>query len=106
MCIRDRHKMPLGKALFYSFFAVRRAGKAFALYGLIWLAIGVLLPAIVSTIVALIFNNVTVIVFILLPLSIILTVIMYCSFYPTYTTIFGKPPQSDAVVSGDSSQTS
>jgi hypothetical protein len=30
---------------------------------------------------------------VLLPLSIILTVVMYCSFYPTYTTLFGKPSQ-------------
>ena len=90
------HKMPLGKALFYSFFAVRRAAKAFTVYGLAWLVIGVLLPATISTIVALLFNNMTVIVFILLPLSIILTVVMYCSFYPTYTAVFGKPPRDDA----------
>jgi hypothetical protein len=89
-------KMPLGKALFYSFFAVRRAGKAFTLYGLGWLVIGVLLPAVVSTIVALLINNMTVIVFILLPLSIILTVIMYCSFYPTYTALFGRPQRDEA----------
>jgi len=90
------HKMPLGKALFYSFFAVRRAAKAFTVYGLAWLVIGVLLPATISTIVALLFNNMTVIVFILLPLSIILTVVMYCSFYPTYTAVFGKLPRDDA----------
>jgi hypothetical protein len=28
---------------------------------------------------------------VLLPLSLILTVVMYCSFYPTYTAIFGRP---------------
>jgi len=88
-------KMPLVKALFYSFFAVLRAGKAFTLYGLAWLGIGVILPATVSTIVALLINNITVVVFILLPLSIILTVIMYCSFYPTYTSIFGTPAPGD-----------
>ncbi|WP_034299662.1 BPSS1780 family membrane protein [Herbaspirillum sp. RV1423] len=93
-------KMPLGKALFYSFFAVRRAGKAFAVYGLVWLVIGVVLPAAVSTIVALLINNITVIVFILLPLSIILTVVMYCSFYPTYTAIFGRPQRDEAPAPG------
>ena len=30
---------------------------------------------------------------VLLPLSIVLTVVMYCSFYPTYTTLFGKPSE-------------
>lgn len=92
------HNMPLGKALFYSFFAVVRAGKAFSVYALAWLLLGVLLPAIVSTMIALLLSSTTVIVFILLPLSVILTVVMYCSFYPTYTTIFGKPPRSDATV--------
>lgn len=92
------HDMPLGKALFYSFFAVRRAGKAFLLYGLAWLVIGILLPAAVSTIVALLINNMTIIVFILLPLSIILTVVMYCSFYPTYTAIFGRPQREETSV--------
>ena len=57
-----------------------------------------LLPAAVSTIVALLINNVTVIVFILLPLSIILTVVMYCSFYPTYTAIFGRPQRDETSV--------
>jgi hypothetical protein len=84
--------MGVGKAIFYSFFAVRRAGKSFLLYGLSWLAIGVLLPAIVSAFVALLLNSVAATMLILLPLSIVLTVVMYCSFYPTYTAIFGPPP--------------
>jgi len=88
-------QMSLGKALFYSFFAVRRAGRAFIVYGLVWLLIGVLLPAAVSTIIALLIDNITIMMFILLPLSIILTVIMYCSFYPTYTAVFGKPASDD-----------
>ena len=83
--------MPLGKAMFYSFFAVRRAGKAFLIYALGLLQIGVILPAIFGTIVALLFNNTSIIVFILVPFSIILTVVMYCSFYPTYTAIFDRP---------------
>jgi len=89
-------QMPLGKALFYSFFAVLRAGKAFTVYGLAWLVIGVLLPATVSTIVVLLVDNISVAIFILLPLSIILTVVMYCSFYPTYTAIFGSPQRNEA----------
>ena len=88
-------KMPLAKALFYSFFAVVGAGRAFVLYALGWLALGVVLPALVSTLVALLIGSVSVTVFVLLPLSIILTVVMYCSFYPTYTQIFGKPALLD-----------
>jgi len=36
-------------------------------------------------------GSVTAVMFVLLPISIILTVIMYCSFYATYTAVFGKP---------------
>lgn len=88
-------KMPLGKALFYSFFAVYCAGKAFIVYIFTWIAIGILIPIIINVIIALLINNIAIIVFILLPLSIILSLIMYCSFYPTYTAIFGKPQCSN-----------
>lgn len=81
--------MGLGKALFYSFFAVARTGKAFVLYLLAWMMIGVILPSILSTIAALLFRNMLVSLMVLLPLSLILTVVLYCSFYPTYVTVFG-----------------
>ncbi|AMP13039.1 BPSS1780 family membrane protein [Collimonas pratensis] len=86
-------KMGVLKAIFYSFFAVSRELKAFAVYGLAWAAIGVVLPAIVSVLIAAIVGNQSVTIMILLPLSIALTVVMYCSFYPTYTHIFGRPEQ-------------
>lgn len=84
--------MGVGKAIFYSFFAVRRAGKAFLIYGLAWVTIGMILPVIVSSILGMILNSATASIFILLPMSLVLTVIMYCSFYPTYTHLFGNPP--------------
>lgn len=83
--------MSVGKAIFYSFFAVHRARKAFLVYGLAWALIGVLVPAIVSSIVALLVSRSLVVMMVLLPLSLMLTVVMYCSFYPTYTHIFGRP---------------
>ena len=83
--------MGVGKAIFYSFFAVRNAGKAFIVYGVSWLLVGVLLPAIASSLIALLLGNARITVLILLPVSLILTVVMYCSFYPTYTAIFRKP---------------
>jgi hypothetical protein len=85
--------MGVGKAVFYSFFTVKRLGKAFLLYGLAWLLIGVLLPSIVSSIIGLLFGTRTVVMLLLLPLSLVMTVIMYCSFYPTYTHVFGRPQQ-------------
>lgn len=87
-------KMSVGKAIFYSFFAVQRSGKAFLTYGLAWVLIGVLLPAIISSIIALIIAHAAAVIIALLPLSLILTVVMYCSFYPTYTHIFGRPAET------------
>ncbi len=84
-------EMGLGKALFYSFFAVLRSGKAFLVYGMSWILIGVVFPALVSSILALLVAKGIVVVIVLLPLSLVLTVVMYCSFYPTYTAIFGRP---------------
>jgi len=83
--------MNVGKALFYSFFAVKRSSKAFLVYGLAWILVGILMPAIVSTIIGLIFGKAAIVMLVLLPLSLVMTVIMYCSFYPTYTHVFGKP---------------
>lgn len=84
-------EMGVRKAVFYSFFAVSRELKAFTVYGLAWAAIGVVLPAIISVLIAVLVGSQSVTLMILLPLSIALTVVMYCSFYPTYTHIFGRP---------------
>lgn len=83
-------KMGIGKAVFYSFFTVRSAGRAFISYGLAWIFLGIFLPAIISTILAIVLGKVLAL-FVLMPLSIILTVVMYCSFYPTYTEFFDRP---------------
>jgi len=94
--------MTIGKALFYSFFAVARAGKAFMLYLLAWMIAGVILPSIVSTIIALVFGSTLVSLMVLLPLSLMLTAVLYCSFYPTYVTVFGgkdqPPPEAEPEV--------
>ncbi|MDO9216948.1 MAG: BPSS1780 family membrane protein [Lacisediminimonas sp.] len=84
------HDMGVGKAVFYSFFAVLRAGRAFMVYGLAWILVGVVLPVLVSSLLALLIGQPLVTVVVLLPLSILLTVVMYCSFYPTYTHVFGR----------------
>jgi hypothetical protein len=85
------HQMGVAKAIFYSFFAVYRQGRAFMVYGLAWIAIGILLPVVVSLVTALLFEKAIITIMVLLPLSIVLSVIMYCSFYPTYTHVFGNP---------------
>jgi uncharacterized membrane protein len=79
------------KAMFYSFFAVWRAARAFLVYGLAWLLIGVILPLVLTSLVVVLVGGVTVAKMILLPLSLIMTVVMYCSFYPMYAAFFAKP---------------
>jgi len=89
--------MGVGKAMFYSFFAVRKAFRAFLVYGLAWLNIGILLPAFASSLLAILLGKTTVASIILMPALLMMTVIAYCSFYPTYATIFGKrEPEASA----------
>ncbi len=87
-------RMGLFKAIFYSFFAVRRCGKAFLAYALGWIVVGIAAPAILSALLGLLLGKTLVTVMLLMPLSVILTLVMYCSFYPTYTAVFGQPEQA------------
>ena len=87
-------RMGLFKAIFYSFFAVRRCGKAFLAYALSWIVVGIAVPAIISALLGLILGKVIVAIMLLMPLSVILTIVMYCSFYPTYLEVFEQPEQN------------
>ena len=84
-------KMSLGKAIFYSFFSVKHAGKAFLRYAAAWMFIAGILPAIFSVFVAVIIGDAVAVMLAMLPISAVLTTILYCSFYPTYRDMFGKP---------------
>jgi hypothetical protein len=83
--------MGVFKALFYSFFAVLRAKGAFLVYGLGWMLIGVVLPLLFSSILGAVTQSTTLMMIVLIPLSVLLTVAMYCSFYVTYVAIFPRP---------------
>lgn len=91
-------RMGLFKAIFYSFFAVRRYGMAFLTYALGWIVIGVAIPAIISTILVLLIGDTQIAMMILMPLSVIMTIVMYCSFYPTYVQAFGRPESFSVAV--------
>ncbi len=82
--------MGVGKAVFYSFFAVWRNGRAFLIYGLAWIGLGIVFPSFVGTIATLLLGGMAATATIL-TLSLVLTVVLYCSFYPTYTAVFGRP---------------
>ncbi len=90
-------KMPVFKAMFYSFFSVLREFRAFLVYFLSWLLVGVVLPSLLAGLLAMVIGK-GFAMLLLFMLSILLTVVMYCSFYPTYVAVFGKPelPESAA----------
>ncbi|MEC5160880.1 hypothetical protein RCH08_002021 [Janthinobacterium sp. CG_S6] len=79
--------MSVGKAVFFSFFAVLRSFKAFVVFALTWFGISVL----ASQILLLIFGRSDLAMQVMVPLSVVLTVIMHCSFYASYRQIFGAP---------------
>ncbi|MCD6027454.1 MAG: hypothetical protein K0R08_1973 [Solimicrobium sp.] len=85
-------KMSVFKAIFYSFFATTQAASAFLLYGLTWFTLSVLLPTIFSVIIAALTGNSNLILLIMMPVSMVLTIILYCSFYPTYKAVFQPEP--------------
>lgn len=79
-------KMSMGKAVFFSFFAVLHSVKAFVTFAVTWFAIS----ATASQILMMALGR-DLGVTAMLPLSMILTVIMHCSFYAGYRQIFGAP---------------
>jgi hypothetical protein len=81
-------QMSLFKAIFYSFFATVRAFRAFIVYGLGWFALGGILPSIVSVFIAALTGNPNLILLLMMPFSMLLTIILYCSFYPSYKSVF------------------
>ncbi len=83
--------MPVVKAVFYSFFATWRSAKVFLVYGLAWFTVGGVLPTLISIFIAAITGYANMIILIMMPFSMILTIVLYCSFYPTYRSVFGQP---------------
>ena len=83
--------MGVGKAIFFSFFTVLRAIKAFFVYLFAWMTIGMFLMLLLSTILRLLFDNIETEIFVLLPFAMLIMVVVQCSFYPSYTQLFGAP---------------
>lgn len=83
-------KMSIGKAIFFSFFAVLRSLKAFLVYIFCWLLLGLFLPVILGSILIFIGGQ-QLMMFVLMILFIFLSILAYCSFYPTYKDVFGQP---------------
>ncbi len=87
--------MSSGKPVFFSFFAVRNSTSAFLFYGLAWAILASILPTMLG-VVFIIIGSTTLALIASLACAIVLSVVMYCSFYPSYTHIFGKPGEDIA----------
>ena len=87
----------LGKALFFSFFAVWRSLSAFIVLASTWFAISI----VTSQLLFMIVGRTPMAIQLMMPLSLILTVIMHCSQYAAYRQIFGVPADSSKAVSLD-----
>lgn len=82
------HGIKLTQALFYSMVACWRNKWPFLLYGASWGAVFVAAQFSGSILSALGLPP-GVVQFVLMPLNIIVAAILYCSFYPTYMSVFG-----------------
>lgn len=90
--------MSVAKAMFYSFFAVKKAGKAFIVYGLAWFVICGPMSIFLGGLIAAVTGSTAAMMMVLFPLWLVMTVVLYCSFYPTYTYIFGKKDSSPSAI--------
>lgn len=82
------HDLPPGKALFFSWMACWRNRNAFIVYALLCAAIATLVPLLLMLVLGL-FGLAKYASVILMPFSILLTAVLYCTFYATYRGCFG-----------------
>ncbi len=80
-------QMGVGKALFYSFFAVWRALRAFLLFFIGWMVIVMLL----TQVVLLLLGKTLLGMAIVQSLLMVIMMVFQCSVYAAYRTIFGEP---------------
>jgi hypothetical protein len=80
-------QMGVGKAVFYSVFGIIGATKPFMLFALSWFGIS----TIVGQIVLLIVGQTEALGAVLVPVSLIYMIIVFCSFYAIYCQLFGAP---------------
>jgi len=88
------HGIKLTQALFYSMVACWRNKWPFLLYGLSWGAIFVAVQF-SGTALNSLGLPLGVIQFVLMPVNIIVAAVLYCSFYPTYMSVFGSNYSND-----------
>ena len=86
--------MSVGKAMFYSFVAVKRMWRAFLGFGASWVLIIIFFQLLASLLVALFSGDQFFVMIIITPVFFALTTVIFCSFYPNYINVFGTPDHS------------
>ncbi|MBR7799445.1 BPSS1780 family membrane protein [Undibacterium fentianense] len=87
------HGMGVGKAIFYSFFAVWRARSAFLIYFVAWIGILFFIPATLGLFANLLPGLLSFLNLLLIPIVVSLFVVMYCTFFTSYKEIFARDEQ-------------
>jgi len=85
------YRLDLRKALFFSGIACWRNKGAFLMYGATWLLV-VLALELGGGLLEAIGLSGTISGLIQMPFNFLAAAVLYCSFYPTYTSVFGPPP--------------
>ena len=82
--------MSLFKAVFYSFFAAIRSMRAFLVFALAWFTVAGIIPAIFIVIVVELTGSQDAVVMLLMPIYMLTSIVLYCTFYPSYKSVFGQ----------------
>ncbi|HTH62606.1 MAG TPA: BPSS1780 family membrane protein [Paraburkholderia sp.] len=93
------HDVPPVKALFFSIVSCWRNKGAFAVYGALWFAVSITVSIGLSTLMRAI-GAADYAVAVLMPALIIVTTMLYCSFYATYRGCFGVQESQAAELPG------
>ncbi|GAB3627068.1 membrane protein [Pandoraea terrae] len=82
------HEITPAKAMFFSWTACVRNGRAFIVYGVLTGVIATLVPMLIALIMLLLGLG-KFLAIVLMPFSILFTAVLYCSFYASYRGCFG-----------------
>lgn len=93
------HDIPPAKALFFSIVACWRNRWAFALYGLLWFALSLVVSGTMAVLLSA-FGLGQSALAIALPVSLIPSTMLYCSFYATYRGCFGVQETDEPALPG------
>jgi hypothetical protein len=89
--------MSVGKAVFYSVFGILGALKPFLVFALSWFGIS----AVVGQVVFLLAGQSKAFTAVLVPISLVYTIVVFCSFYVIYRQLFGAPESKPEAAAND-----